>query len=129
MRAKAMATLDNYEANLRVARALSKAYNFKLYCFWQPSLYYGHKPRVPFEQEMPDVSPADGGQDPWSLVIAAVYQEAENRAGRNAEFVFMGGLFDSVQEPLYIDTAHLGPRGNELVAQAIANYVESHSEP
>jgi lysophospholipase L1-like esterase len=129
LHAKATATLDNYEANLRVARALSKAYNFNLYCFWQPSLYYGHKPRVPFEEELPDVSPADAGQNPWSLVIADVYQEAENRAARNGEFVFIGGLFDSVQEPLYIDQAHLGPRGNELVAHAIASYVEDHPEP
>jgi hypothetical protein len=49
VRQSAATALDNYEANLGFARALSMAYGFKLYCFWQPSLYYGHKPLAPFE--------------------------------------------------------------------------------
>jgi lysophospholipase L1-like esterase len=122
--AKVAATLDNYEANLRLVKGLSTVYDFKLYWFWQPSLYYGHKPRTLFEKELPEVNATDAAQNPSSLLIADVYQEAENRAAKNGDFVFMGGIFDSISEALYLDSAHLGPRGNELVAQAIANYVE-----
>ena len=118
---KAVATLDNYEANLNVAKALGKAYNFRVYCFWQPSLYYGHKPLVPFEQKLP-VS------DPWSRIVTAVYQEAETRAATAGDFIFLGGIFDSVKEPVYIDQGHLGPLGNELAAQAVAKYIQDHSE-
>jgi hypothetical protein len=118
---KAVATLDNYEANLSVAKALGKAYNFRVYCFWQPSLYYGHKPLVPFEQQLP-VS------DPWSRIVTAVYQEAETRAATAGDFIFLGGIFDSVKEPVYIDQGHLGPLGNELAAQAVAKYIQDHSE-
>lgn len=125
-RAKATASLDNYEANLRLARALSKTLNFELYCFWQPSLYYGHKPLVPFEKNVFEVNKSEENAR-WSSVIAKVYEEAERRAAQGGDFVFLGGLFDSIAEPVYLDEAHLGPRGNELVAQFIAKYIETHS--
>jgi lysophospholipase L1-like esterase len=120
-------TLDNYEANLRLVRALSEAYKFKLYCFWQPMLIYGHKPPVPFEQQMiaRDTSGASA-DSAWFLTIAAVYREAQLRAARDRNYVFLAGLFDSTTEPIYVDEAHLGPRGNELVAQAIATYIQDH---
>jgi lysophospholipase L1-like esterase len=121
---KAVATLDNYEANLRVAKALARAYNFRIYCFWQPSLYYGQKPLVPFEKQIPEIAT----RDPWALIVTAVYQEAESRAASTGEFIFLGGIFDSVKEPVYIDQGHLGPLGNELAAQAVAQYIQGHSE-
>src|SRR5579862_91976 len=77
---KATAVLDNYQANLRIMRALSSSYNFKLYCFWQPSLYYGHKSLVPFERALPVT-------DDWSRIVTAVYEEAKVRSA-NGEFIF-----------------------------------------
>ena len=121
LHAKAVATVDNYEANLRVAKALGKAYHFRIYCFWQPSLYYGHKPLVPFEQQLPI-------SDPWSRIVTAVYQEAETRAAATGDFIFLGGIFDSVKGPLYIDQGHLGPLGNEVAGQAVAKYIEDHPQ-
>jgi len=58
--------------------------------------------------------------------MAATYREAERRAAQEGNFVFLGGVFDSTKEPVYIDQGHLGPRGNEVVAQSIANYVRDH---
>jgi len=122
-------TLDNYEANLRLVRALGEAYKFKLYCFWQPILIYGHKPPVPFEQQMITRDMSGASTDSlWFLTIAAVYREAEIRAAKDGNYVFLAGLFDSTTEPIYVDEAHLGPRGNELVAQAIATYIQGHPE-
>jgi lysophospholipase L1-like esterase len=123
-------TFYNYEGNLRLAHALSDAYNFKLYCFWQPLLVYGHKPLVPFEQRMADRDvTATSAESAWFLTMIEVYREAEHHAAANDNFVFLADLFDSTREPLYVDEAHLGPRGNELVAQAIANYVRDHPGP
>ena len=122
-RAKAVAVLDNYEANLRIARALGEAYNFKVYCFWQPAVVFGRKPLVPFEQKLGNF---DGTRT--FRVLAAVYQEAESRASSTRSFVFLGSTFDSVKEPLYIDRwMHLSPLGNELIAQAIAERMENRS--
>jgi hypothetical protein len=124
-----MSTLANYEANMRLARSLADAYKFKLYCFWQPVLIYGHKPLVPYERQMatPDAS-GTSADSAWFLTMAAVYREAERHAASNRNFVFLGGLFDSTTDPIYVDEAHLGPRGNELVAQAIASYIRDHPE-
>jgi lysophospholipase L1-like esterase len=123
-----VSVMSKYEANMRLARALADAYRFKLYSFWQPLLTYGHKPLVPFEQQMArtDASnlPADNA---CLLMMGATYAEAERRAARDGGFVFLGGVFDSTKEPVYIDQGHLGPRGNEVVAQAIANY--THDRP
>jgi hypothetical protein len=124
-----VATLDNYEANMRLVHALGEAYKFKLYCFWQPVLIYGHKPLVPFEQQMATRDASGTSVDSaWFLTMAAVYREAERHAVSNGNFVFLGGLFDSTREPIYVDEAHLGPRGNELAAQAIAGYIKDHPE-
>jgi lysophospholipase L1-like esterase len=121
LQTKAVATVDNYEANLSVVKALGRAYNFRAYCFWQPSLYYGHKPLVPFEEQLP-VS------DSWSRIVTAVYQEADTRAAATRDFIFLGGIFDSVKRSLYIDQGHLGPQGNEVAAQAVAKYIEDHAQ-
>jgi lysophospholipase L1-like esterase len=121
---KAAAALDNYEANLRVAKALGKAYNFRVYCFWQPSLFYGGKPLVPFEKQLHE----NAATDSWSLAITAVYREAETRAIATKSFIFLGDIFDSVPEAIYLDETHLGPRGNELAAQAVAKYMEEHPQ-
>jgi lysophospholipase L1-like esterase len=122
---KAIVALSNYEANLGFVRALSKAYGFKLYCFWQPSLYYGHKPLVPFEQEK--VNASNPQTDYWSPAIIAGYPEAESRAAKFGDFVFLGGLFDSARDPLFVDMVHLAPLGNKLVANYIAAYMRDHS--
>jgi hypothetical protein len=124
-----LATLSNYEANMRLARALAAAYKFKLYCFWQPMLVYGDKPFVPFEQQMATRDASGNSADSaWFLTNAAVYREAELHAARDGNFVFLGHLFNSTKDPVYVDEAHLGPRGNEIAAQAIARYIQDHPE-
>jgi len=118
--ARAAATLDNYEANLRVVKSLGQAYNFQAFCFWQPSLASGSKPLVPFEQQLVGHILDTG---PFKIE-RAVNDEAARRSLRNADFVFLGQIFDSVEEPLYFDYfMHLGPRGNQIVAHAIAKWV------
>jgi len=122
--ARASAALDNYEANLRVVRSLGKAYNFKVFCFWQPSLAFDGKPLAPFEQQLQRHI-----LDSKSFkILRAVDEEAARRSLRDGDFVFLGQVFDSVKEPLYIDQyMHLGPRGNQIVAGAMANWVGSHA--
>jgi len=122
--------LDNYEANLRIARALSNAYQFKLYCFWQPILFYGHKPFVPFEQHIAEVD-TNGMSvaSAWLPVARAVYEQAERRAAVDGNFIFLGNLFDSTKDTIYIDEMHIGPEGNELAAKAIASCVRNSVTP
>jgi len=123
LRAKAVTVVDNYEANLNMASALSQAYNFRFYGFWQPTLLYGHKPLVPFERTIVQADTNRGARLDAPPVVAA-YEEAERRAPK-AAFAYLAGVFDSTAQPIYLDEAHLGPPGNELVASAIAKYLEN----
>lgn len=121
---QAATVLDNYVENLQVVRALGKAYGFRTRCFWQPSLYFGQKPLVLFEQTETDAL----GKDPRDATIRAAYEEADQRSMRSQDFVFLGHVFDSVPDPIYIDQVHLGPKGNELVAHALADYLKSNAD-
>lgn len=121
---KAAAVLDNYESNLRIARILADAHGFQVVCFWQPSLTFGHKALAPYEEQLVklDANSPEGSAFPPML---AAYQEAERRAAKNGGFVFLGNLLDPVKDPLYLDRwMHLGPRGNEIVASALEQYIE-----
>lgn len=122
-RARASTVLEVYEANHKMAAALGQGYHFRFYGFWQPMLFSGHKRLGAFEEQISKMDSTSRRRfDP--LPVVAAYEEAERRAP-NAGFIFLAGIFDSVSEPIYIDEAHLGPRGNELIARAIARYVES----
>ena len=118
-KAKAAETLDNYEANLAMVRALAGIYHFKVFAFWQPSLAYGSKPIVPYEADLIRVdtnSPDGSALKPMRFA----YQEAERRSAANHGFVFLGDVLDSERGPLYLDEWHLGPKGNQIVAGEIA---------
>jgi len=125
---QAKATLDNYEANIAIARMLGEKYGFKTWFFWQPTLIYGKKPLDPFEQVLFDEVVSQNAGQPESetfLAVRAVYEEAERRSRASGNVVFLGHMFDDVREPIYIDWMHLGPRGNEIVAAAIAAKLHS----
>jgi lysophospholipase L1-like esterase len=127
--AQARATLDNYEANIAIVRALGEKYRFQTWFFWQPTLIYGKKPLDRFEQVLADEMASENVGGPIRetfLAVRAVYEEAERRSKASGDFEFLGHLFDEVREPVYIDWMHLGPRGNEIVAAAIAAQLQSN---
>jgi hypothetical protein len=78
LRAKAATVVDNYEANHNIASALGQAYHFTFYGFWQPMLFYSHKPLVPFEQQISELDATRKARFDLGPVVA-VYQEAERR--------------------------------------------------
>jgi lysophospholipase L1-like esterase len=123
--ARAKAALDNYQTNIRVLRRLAQAYNFKVFFFWQPSLASGNKPLTPLEQQFQRDS--SGSSQANSLaILKAVNEEAARRSVPGGDFIYLGEVFDSVQEPIYIDNLmHLGPRGNQIMAHAIAKSLDN----
>lgn len=126
--ARASAALGNYEANINVTRMLGQAYKFKVYAFWQPSLAFGNKPLVPFERQLWDLGP-NTSLATRHTILAAVNAEAARRSAQTGGFVFLGHVFDSVKEPIYIDDRmHVGPLGNEIVADAMVKWIKGHPE-
>jgi hypothetical protein len=126
--ARAQATLNNYEANLKLVQILSNAYGIKTLFFWQPVLAWGNKPLVPFEKQLQEARSQElGGQ--VSAGLKAVYQEAEARSATSKDFVFLGHAFDNISDLLYVDEFHLDPRGNQIIAHAMAQAVQFDSSP
>ncbi len=120
---RAVATVNTYQQNIEFARKLAATYGFSLYAFWQPALATQH-PTVPYEQELVnlDANSPEGSAFP---AIATVYGVARDRAARDGDFIYLGDIFDQVTEPLYLDRwNHLGPRGNELAAAAVAEHIQ-----
>lgn len=119
----ASATLRNYEEDLQLVRMLAKDYGFEFYAFWQPHLLFGDKRLGDFEKMLV----SQYGSDAFTASIQSVYREAERRSVQSGDFLFLSRIFEPVSEPLFIDDAHLGPRGNEIVSDAIARVVTSSS--
>jgi lysophospholipase L1-like esterase len=116
---KARSTLENYEANLRIIRMLANEYGFKTYFFWQPLLEFGNKPLTPFEEKLKEARRTElGGRVQRGIV--GVYNEAERQSRVSTDYVFLGHAFDDVKDLIYVDEFHLDPRGNEIMANRIA---------
>jgi len=125
---RAKDTLDNYLGNIQVAESLAQAYGFKPFFFWQPALPFGAKPLAPFEKailDYPILVHFTGEQEGANIIkaVRVVYEEAERRSATTSKFIFLGHVFDPVSEPIYIDWAHVAPRGNEIVACALAAHI------
>jgi lysophospholipase L1-like esterase len=121
--ARAQATLQNYEANLKFVQLLASEYGFKTYFFWQPVLAYGNKPLAPFEQKLKEARSQEL-QGRVHRGLRAVYEQAERQPEASRKFVFLGKAFDEVKDSVYVDELHLAPRGNEIIAHTIAKTVE-----
>ena len=116
----ARAVADLYDAHIRQVRALAAEYRFKVLFFWQPNLCASNRRDIPYEREFINrMSPL------WVRSQQLVYQHAKAAfSGRERDAVFfLGDIFEDVKEPIYIDWAHLGPRGNEIIANEIARRV------
>ncbi|HSY13537.1 MAG TPA: hypothetical protein VK976_15200 [Verrucomicrobiae bacterium] len=114
-----VATHNNYETNLKIARALGGVFGFKVRAFWQPAVIYKHKALAPYERLL--LRLGSGLRYPF-LALVPVYKDAETRAAENGDFVFLADAFDSVREPVYLDWGHLNPIGNEIIARTMTPY-------
>jgi lysophospholipase L1-like esterase len=123
--AKARTTLENYEANVRIARMLAKEYGFKTYFFWQPLLEFGNKPLVPFEEKLKEARRTElGGR--VQRGVMAVYNEAERQSRISQDYLFLGHALDDVKDLIYVDEFHLDPRGNHIMADRIAETLRAN---
>ena len=112
----ATAVLDFYEANIRQASALARDYGFKVYFFWQPHLYSMTRKVNTYEQKIIDRA------SPILIESQQVLYDLAKARFSNREdesLFFLGNVFDSVDEAIYIDWHHLGANGNAIIAETI----------
>ena len=112
----AQGAIKMYEAHIKQVQALGNEYQFKPFFFWQPNLFSLTK-QLPFhEQEIIKKAPPVFVESQYQVYLAAK-GAFSNREDEN--IYFMGDLFNNEIGPIYIDYCHVGPRGNELIAEKI----------
>jgi hypothetical protein len=112
----AIACAEDYLRLSRLAHACCESEGVKFLNFIQPCLSWGNKKMTPTEQEFKNSSPPMGGvQSKFYTHIAS--------ASSPEYFHDLGHIFDSVQRQVYIDTGHLNPYGNFIVAEKIADQI------
>jgi lysophospholipase L1-like esterase len=100
----------------KLAQACCQAENVGFLNFIQPCLSWGNKPMTAGEQEFVNQSPPMGGVQHafYAQVVASATPEY---------FHDLGHVFDSTREQVYIDTGHLNPYGNFIVAEKMADQI------
>jgi hypothetical protein len=102
-------------------RALAEANGARFVHFLQPNQHVpGSKAMGPDE-----IAIAIDGGEKFAPIIAAGYPFLRERgaalAERGVRFHDLSLVFEHVEEPLYVDNiGHVGPRGNEILADAMA---------
>lgn len=113
--AMARMTVDNYLKNLDLIDTLGTRYGFHAFYFWQPTVRVGNKPLTKDEDEMRQEE--ERTQPGSEIVFRATYKIIAQTHRSN--LVDLSEIFADHPEPLFVETNHLGPDGNSLVADRI----------
>ena len=110
----AQAAAQDYLLLTRLAHACCVAEGVPFLNFFQPCLSWGNKPTTPLEKEYIANSPAMGG-------IQQKFKEQVMSHTLPDYFHDLSGIFDQVPRQVYVDTGHLNPYGNFIVAEKITD--------
>jgi hypothetical protein len=108
--------------NMRLAVALSQAYGFKCLFYLEPGLV---RKKYLSNYEMKVIKHET--QPAYQSFISLSYDTLEKEAptlSANFPYHDISCLFTDVHEGIFIDSGHMGERGNALVAQRILQDVE-----
>lgn len=102
--------------NREVVRALARRFGFEAAFFWQPYLLAGRKPLAPGEAAML------ANPHPRRRAFIETVERANRlvEEGLQPDETDLSRVFGKVPEQLFTDPVHVTPRGNEIVAQAMA---------
>jgi|TARA_Y100000031_G_C8212045_1_gene381495 hypothetical protein len=116
-------TVSIYLSNMDIVDALSQKYGFDYYFFWQPSLLHEEsKPLTWREQEVRQVIVTRSG---FELIEFrhTVYNMIKSEAEKRANLHYIADIFNNTPDLVFIDSAHLTPEGNKLVAEKMADII------
>ena len=105
-------TYNNYLKNIRLVDLLAQGFGFRCAFFWQPTLLAGHKPLTAEEIRLrkAELSNHPGGD----AVFQATYNLFEHY--QNENFFDLADIFDKDSDERFLDFSHIGPTGNQIVA-------------
>ncbi|MBS0286845.1 MAG: hypothetical protein JSR17_06080 [Proteobacteria bacterium] len=110
--------VNNYEQLMHQVQGLASVYGFKAYHFWQPLLLTQNRKLTDYEQALFD---ANSPQLVASYKV--LYQQAKTQLAGKPGFYYIADAFDNVNQPIFFDFCHVGPKGNEIVAAKMAQVI------
>lgn len=125
--------LDYYRAATQLVSDICEVHQIDCYFIWQPSLLFGAKPKSEFESAMYsspallDIAGLNYRNGVYQQrALSATYESVQKVSNDYYKFYNLSRIFDSITETVFIDYVHLGPHGNELVAESIANIINAN---
>ena len=116
--------VDRYLRNYMAVSALAQQHHFDFLFFWQPFISIGQKPLTSEEREIRDKQDAE---TTYSELVRSVYRGIEAAAPAHGNLYDMSHVLDGHDGLLWIDSAHVAPPGNELLAGKMVEVVEARS--
>ena len=117
--------VSTYLHNMDTVEALSNRYGFDCHFFWQPSLYEESKPLTPEEQEIREGLVAESNSKTPGLIELrrAVYELIRGEVSKRDNLYYIADVFNTTEDFIYMDGAHIVPEGNKVVAEKMASII------
>ncbi len=122
--AKVALAAKMYRQNVSMAEALAAKFKFKVFFFWQPTLYTGQKPLAPFERYL--VRDERAKNDYARLAfkyVPLIYRDIKRRPPQSANFFNLSGMFQDYRGLVFGDYVHLLAPGNRLLAERVVEII------
>ena len=114
---------DYFEA-YKIVTALGGKYGFKYFFLLPPHLLVGNKRLTLEEQKMKKEAERDLA---FKTLFTAVYQSLERQSSNYPNVHSMADVFDNADSSIWIDSGHVTPVGNQLIAARIMQIIGTQS--
>jgi len=104
-----------YLGNYELVDALARKYGFEYHFFWQPAILVTEKKLTREEQ----LIKAEIGVPAAVALFQAGYRRIKQAANEYPNLHYIADAYDNEKDMIWIDTVHVTPIGNQLVAKEI----------
>lgn len=117
-------TAANYEDNIRAAAELCNLHRVRFIVFLQPCLYSIRRTLTQQEVELFTADPSVVLNQNSFAATYPLMRTTVNRLALDGLMAYdLTGIFDATQEPILLDTCHVGTVGNEIIAKNVAEVI------
>jgi hypothetical protein len=112
----------SWKNGAQLMQDLGRSHGFRTFTFLQPSPYYGRKPLA--QQELGILIPGNWSDRHSNRGYPLLQDATEELSNAGYDAIDLTDIFHDHPEPLYVDSCcHVGARGNEILAEAIAEEI------
>lgn len=126
LKARSEEVCTSYVNTITYVQNLAEMYKFKAYFFWQPSLLTAPKPLVSSEATLKTMMQGSNGKG-YEILLETVRRRVFDNPTFPIKTAFnINNAFENVKETAFVDYAHLGPYGNDSIADAMLKNLQQN---